>query len=119
MLRDALALHWDTLNAAAGEPVTFVRGSFSTSLNAVVGQSTFDENGDGQVLIKAVDFIVKSSDLTVDGEQAVPRRGDYFLLGTGEIFDVMRGRDGAAWMWSDGRQTQMRIHTMRRRGVTS
>jgi hypothetical protein len=79
LLDDALAAHVTTLNAAAGETVTYKRGSSTVSITAVVGQSQFDEvstTGEIRPLSKTVDFLVKPSALVLNSATVLPQRGD-------------------------------------------
>ncbi len=119
LLSDALEIHFDAMAEAAGEPVTISRGSKSTSVDdAVVGQTRFEEEtSDGQirVLLKSVDWMIRPSDYQFDGVVTEPKRGDTFTRCDGQVFELVPGLDERAWSWADGRQTQYRIHSMRRK----
>lgn len=117
LLDDALAAHVTTLNVAAGETVTYKRGSDSVSITAVVGQSQFDEvsaTGEIRPLSKTVDFLVKPSSLKLSGSAVLPQRGDQIEKSEGSIYDVLPGTEGTAWQYSDGRKTFLRIHSVKR-----
>lgn len=117
LLDDALAAHVTTLNAAAGETVTYKRGSSTVSITAVVGQSQFDEvstTGEIRPLSKTVDFLVKPSALVLDSETVLPQRGDQIEKADGSVYDVLPGTEGTAWQYSDGRRTFLRIHCVKR-----
>ncbi len=117
LLDDALAAHVTTLNAAAGETITFKRGSATVSITAVVGQSQFDEmstTGEIRPLSKTVDFLVKPSALVLDSAQVVPQRGDQIERADSSVYDVLPGSEGTAWQYSDGRKTFLRIHCVKR-----
>lgn len=120
LISKALTAHSARLKQSAGESVSYFRGGQSVALVAVPGQTVFDEvESDGEVRTqsKAVDFLVRPSDLVLDGSATEPRRGDWIKRQDGQRFDVMAGPAGVTWEWSDGHQTFMRIHTVRR--VTS
>lgn len=114
MLNEALDHHWDALKVAAGDTVSYVRGSTAYYVTAVVGQSVFEESasdGENRSLMKTVDFLIHRDDLTSD-----PQRGDQIKKSNGEVYDLLPGNGTASWQWSDGRQTHYRIHTVRRKG---
>ena len=117
LLDDALALHATRLQDAAGETVTYFRGTDSVSVTAVVGESVFEEvAGDGEIRpqIKTVDFLLKPADLVLSGSVTDPQRGDRVQRSDGETFDVLPGVNGSTWQWSDARKTFLRIHSVRR-----
>ena len=114
---EALPIHNARLKLAAGESVTYKRGGSQVTLTAVLGQTTFDEiGGDGEIhaQIKSVDFIVVPSELILGGSVEEPTRGDTITRENGEVFDVMPGSNGRHWTWSEGNQSHIRIHTVRR-----
>jgi hypothetical protein len=118
MLNEALDHHWDSLKVAAGETVQYVRGSSSFYVDAVVGQSIFDESssdGENRSLAKSVDFLIHRNDLAKH-LATDPQRGDQIKKENGEVYDLLPGSGNTSWQWSDGRQTHYRIHTVRRKG---
>ena len=117
LLDDALAAHAKTLNAAAGETITYKRGTATVSVTAVVGQSQFDEvstTGEIRPLSKTVDFLVKPSALVLNSAAVLPQRGDQIERADGSVYDVLPGTEGTAWQYSDGRKTFLRIHCVKR-----
>jgi len=120
LLSDALAAHVTTLNNAAGETITYKRGTSTVSLTAVVGQSQFEDvspSGEVRPLSKTVDWLVKPASLELGGSVTVPQRGDQISRSDGSTYDVLPGTEGTAWQYSDGHKTLLRIHTVKR--VTS
>lgn len=113
-------LNWNsgTMKKAAGETVTYYRGSQAITLTAVVGQTIFEEfetGGELRAQAKTVDFVVTPADLKLDGFAVEPQKGDQIKRSDGEVYDVMTGTGSVPWQWSDGRKTHYRIHTVRRR----
>lgn len=121
MLNEALDHHWDSLNDAGGEIVRYIRGSTSDYVPAVIGQSIFeDASGEGEVRarIKTIDFLIQRDKLKIDRTEIEPMGGDQIRTANGSIYDVLPGGQGSAWEWSEGRETNFRIHTVRRKART-
>jgi hypothetical protein len=117
LMGEALGIHASTLMRAAGETITYVRGTNTISVTAVPGQSTFDEvASDGEVRsqMKTIDWLVVPSVLKIGGMPIEPQRGDQVIRSDGQKFDVLPGAGNTAWQWSDSRMTFYRIHTVRR-----
>ena len=117
LLSDALAIHASRLKESAGEVVTYRRGSLSAVITAVIGQTVFEElGGDGEIRVqtKSTDFIFATDDLKLDGDAIEPKRGDQVIKTSGDVFDLLPGSFGNSWSWNDGRQTHIRVHTVRR-----
>ena len=117
LIDTALSAHVTTLNTAAGQTITYKRGTATVSLTAVVGQSQFEDvtsTGEIRQLSKTVDWIVAPSALVLDGSVTVPQRGDQISKADGSTYDVLPGTEGTAWQYSDGRQALLRIHTVKR-----
>jgi hypothetical protein len=109
----------DALRDTTAVTVRFHRGSSATAvLQAIPGLSHFKVQDDNGMIVRyhSRDFIVKASDLELDGETVTPKRGDRFKeeSGTGELLvhEVMREDGGEeVWRYSDLGRTYVRIHT--------
>jgi hypothetical protein len=117
LLNDALSLHQETLDAAAGEDVIYIRGSSWVTLRAIIGETTAMQDAGGDLIseFRTVDFLIAPENLAVNFAKTEPQRGDQIKRGDGSVFDVLPDASGSVWRWSDGRQTHFRIHTDRRR----
>ena len=116
-LSDALTWMPTDLGNTAGETVTYYRGERAISIEATIGQTTFDQietTGEIRSQMKAVDFMIRPADLSFNGLAAEPQKGDQIKRSTGEVFDVMTASGVAPWEWSDSRKSLYRIHTVRR-----
>ena len=118
LLSNALRQHANRLEQAAGERVTYARGTKSNvCVIAVRGRTDFEEilsEGDAEIQAKSLDFIIRRSALTLDGSEVEPQRLDKITTADGQVFEVFKSLDGVHWRWSDEHQTSYRIHTIRR-----
>jgi hypothetical protein len=117
LLNRAVTTHVARLQKAAGELVTYRRGSSFVELIAVIGATVFDEAiGEGETTAetRSVDFIFATNELVLGAERIDPKRGDVVERKNGETFDVMPGTNTAPSQWNDGRQNLHRVHTVRR-----
>lgn len=107
----------DRLHASASADVVYSRGTSATSLTATLGSQLLrvtDRNGNTKVERTDRDFIVRAADLTLDGIQVEPQRGDHFDLttnGVTERFEVMAPQGEAPWRYSDPHKLMVRIHS--------
>ena len=96
--------------------VTYVRGASTVRLAATVGRTIF-ETQDGRGVIEKTesrDFLVRASDLVLDGLRAFPKRGDRIREIGGDrfyIYEVMAPGREPEWRWSDPYRQTIRIHT--------
>lgn len=118
LIDDALRFHADTLESAAGETVTYIRGSQQTTgITAVRGKSQFEEfasEGEMRVQSKMTDWLIRVANLKLDGVAVEPERGDQIKTADGQVFEVFPGPDGEHWRWLEERQYTFRIHSVRR-----
>lgn len=119
LIDDALNLHADLINEAAGEWVSYIIGDTEIhDLVAVRGRSEFEEfasESDARILSRMVDWIVRADEMVdANGTRVIPERGAQIETGDGQVFEVLPGPDGNHWRWSEARQYQYRIHTVRR-----
>ncbi len=120
-MSEAIDTHVTRLQSFAGETVTYRRGSSSVTLTAVRGQSDFDEiigESETTVHTRTVDFLFDATELRLGGQSVEPTRGDQIVAGE-DVYDIAPGVQTAIAQWNDGRRNLQRVHTVRRRGVTS
>lgn len=119
MLQRALSIHAKTLALVAGETVTYRRGDFTVETVAVVGQSIFDdvESDGARAETRTVDFIFAHdflSGLNTPPEPTLPAKGDQVIRANGDTYDAFPGASSSVWSWADARETQIRVHTLKR-----
>ena len=95
--------------------VTYCRGAESVELNATVGRTTFEvEREFGVEKVESRDFLIRSQDLVLSGQQVEPCQGDRIKETVGEsvlVFEVMAPGDEPPWRYSDPGRKTLRIHT--------
>ena len=103
----------DRMRENAGRTITYARGADSVELTAVVGNAGHDQLEDAGMPVTAQsrDYIVKASDLVLDGTAVTPIAGDEITDGTSTFVVRSIGAD-AAWRYSDAARTTLRIHTV-------
>lgn len=120
MLSDGLAFLSDALAVHAATTVRYARGASSVEVPATFGSKLLRVAGlDGMVRMEwtDMDFLIRASDLVLDGERATPERGDRITVAMPydeQTFEVLPyGADGSepAWRWSDPHQSMLRVHT--------
>lgn len=81
MLANAITWLDSTLKTSAGDVIVYQRGSSSVSITAPVGSTDGDRMGAGGSIYSFIttDFLIKQSDLVIDGEIVVPQRGDLIV----------------------------------------
>lgn len=89
-LRDARSWMGDVLQTSSGEEIVYQRGSSSVSMTANVGMgSTGASSGRGvQIQYEITDFVIRRSDLVIDGEVTFPKNGDVILCDSFEYIVV-------------------------------
>ena len=118
LLSDSLAIHADRLHEAAGELVTYVRGSISlTGIRATRGQTRFEEmpaEMDAVIQTRSADWLIEPSRLVNGSTLIEPQRGDKVIASDGNVFEVFPGADDKHWRYTDQNETFYRIHTVKR-----
>ena len=97
-------------------PVTYVRGEHSVEVQAAVGRTEFeDDNGTGVLeKVESRDFLIRASDLVLDGPAVLPERGDRIREeqdGMLYVYEVMAPGREPCWRYSDPYRRALRIHT--------
>jgi len=96
--------------------VTYGRGASTVDVAATIGRTVF-EQADESGLIRRVesrDFLVRRTDLVLDGSAALPRAGDRVRETDGfetQIFEVMAPGGEPPFRFSDPYRNTLRIHT--------
>ena len=100
----------------ASRPVTYVRGAASVEVQATVGRTVFELRDEFGLVEKTEtrDFLVRTAELVLGGEQTLPRRGDQVREAQGDkvfVYEVMAPGKEPEWRWSDFYRRTLRIHT--------
>ncbi len=97
-------------------PVTYARGEHSVEVQAAVGRTEFEvDNGTGVLeKVESRDFLIRASDLVLDGSAVLPERGDRIREeqdGMLYVYEVMAPGREPCWRYSDPYRRVLRIHT--------
>ena len=97
-------------------PVTYARGEHSVEVQAAVGRTEFEvDNGTGILeKVESRDFMIRASDLVLDGSAVLPERGDRVREesdGVTYVYEVMAPGREPCWRYSDPYRRALRIHT--------
>lgn len=116
-MSSATAAAFTSLKAVAGVPITYQRGASSVSLTAVPASTTIEVADDEGAIIKSRirDFLIRASELIIDGSAVLPERGDQIVETVGD-YEYTREVLGPAGdqpfrFWDKG-LTVFRIHTV-------
>ena len=96
--------------------VAYVRGASTVRLAATVGRTVF-ETQDARGIVEKTesrDFLVRATDLVLEGLRALPKRGDRIREIQGDrlyVYEVMAPGREPEWRWSDPYRRTLRIHT--------
>ena len=96
--------------------VLYQRGTSSVEVSATVGRTVFEvDNGYGVLeRTESRDYLILTGDLLLDGEQALPERGDRIRETQGTqtfVYEVMAPGKEPHWRYSDPYRKTLRIHT--------
>lgn len=99
-------------------PVVYQRGEESIELSATVGRTEFEQVDQSGMVnkIESRDFLVRRSDLILDGAPSLPKAGDRIRETSGNevfIYEVMSplGGNEPPFRYSDPNRHTLRIHT--------
>ncbi len=113
----AMAAHWQSLKAVAGESVVLSRGASTGNVVVVPAETGYEQEAEeGQtVRMKQRDFLIGRADFEgVIGENEKPRRGDSFVqtvAGMSRTYEAVE-LAGEVYRWFDKSGQVLRIHTI-------
>lgn len=111
----ALASGLRTVQAFAGEDISYVRGTASATITAIRGDKTTIESSAGDentVQGTRVDWIINAAELALPTGTIVPIESDTIIDGDGVRYRVTKHpSDGKPARWLEHRLA-MRIHTL-------
>lgn len=100
--------------------VVYKRGAEEVEIDATVGKTVFESTDQFGILhtVESRDYIFRSADLIIDGEQTTPLPGDQIIEtigGSPATFEVMTpglaGGNEPAFRFSDPQREAIRCHT--------
>lgn len=118
LLNDAATWLPEQLQTAAGKTATYTRRAKSETLTVVVGQVAFLLAGTGQrIEVSDRDFLILVSDFEDAGFEnpATPQKGDRIQVsGESAVYEVLTPPTGdQEWRYTDGTETEFRVHCMK------
>lgn len=119
LLKRAATWLADRREALLSRPVTYARGNSSVEVPATVGKTVFRldaRDGSGVIVVATRDYLVRATDLVLNGAPTLPRRGDQVRESDGDrviTHEVSSpgGASGGEWRYSDPQRVTLRIHT--------
>jgi hypothetical protein len=111
----------DQQAAHAAHAVTYSRGGSSASIPATSARSLWElaDAGDGAMRAESRDYMIRVSDLRLNGVAITPAAGDRITesAGSATIVSEVMSPDGVGgeppWRWTNEYQHAFRIHTKR------
>jgi len=96
--------------------VTYERGASTVDLAATVGRTVFEQADESGFIrkVESRDFLVRRTDLVLDGSAALPQAGDRVLEPDGsqtQVYEVMAPGGEPPFRFSDPYRKVLRIHT--------
>lgn len=102
-----------TLKQSAGDVIVYQRGSSTVSITAAVGATDGErmDAGGMSYSFTSTDFLIKSSDLVLDGEVVMPAKGDRITY-DGRSYTVVVMQSGEKPYRESGTGSSVyRVHT--------
>jgi len=96
--------------------ITYRRGSRAIEMRATVGRTDWEvDDGHGYLeRFESRDFVVRSSDLVLEGRKSLPSPGDRISeVGSTAVYEVMAPPRAPAWRNADPDGISIRIHSKR------
>lgn len=98
--------------------VTYCRGASQVTIDATKAKTdTQVVNAEGvEVRGQVDDWIIKPSELVIDGVTVFPQQGDRIrdtIDSQTVVYEVAKGPDGVAWRYTDNFRLAIRVHTVR------
>jgi hypothetical protein len=117
MLREALTLHAETLEALEGETFVYFRasGDIEVELTGILDQTRPDEETGFRgpiVSARLLDVLVRPKWFIDNEELGEPKPGDTLESSDGRRFEVHSQSAQPCFIWSDPRHTFYRIHLL-------
>lgn len=116
VLANASAWLADMRTKHAAETVEYECGGYRVSLAATLGRTMFEvDEGNGVLTqVESRDFLVKASDLVLDGQTVLPERGAKIRQTIGtvtHVYEVLAPKGQDVYKLADAHRNTLRIHT--------
>ena len=96
--------------------VVYERGASSVEVQATLGETTFEQADDFGIVqkVESRDFLIRTGDLVLDGQPALPKSGDRIRDTQGTqvfVYEVSAPGNEPPFRYSDPYRKALRIHT--------
>jgi len=96
--------------------VVYERGASSVEVQATLGETTFEQADDFGIVqkIESRDFLIRTGDLVLNGQPALPKSGDHIHDTSGTkvfVYEVSAPGSEPPFRYSDPYRKALRIHT--------
>ncbi len=96
--------------------VVYMRGASFVEVAATVGETIFEQDYEfgGIQRIQSRDYLIRTGDLVLDGEEVLPQAGDRIRETVGDtvfVYEVMAPGSVPPYRYSDPYRKALRIHT--------
>ena len=96
--------------------VSYARGSSTVEVQATIGRTEFEQADEYGIVqkIESRDYLIRTSDLVLDGQSTLPKQGDQIREIDGEttfVYEVLSPGDEPVFRYSDPYRKALRIHT--------
>jgi len=96
--------------------VSYGRGASTVAVQATVGRTVFEQADEYGIVHKTEsrDYLIRTSDLVLDGQATLPKRGDLIREIDGSttvVYEVLSPGDEPVFRYSDPYRKALRIHT--------
>lgn len=96
--------------------VSYARGASTVAVQATVGRTEFEQADEYGIVHKTEsrDYLIRTADLVLDGQAAMPKRGDQIRETDGTttvVYEVLSPGDEPVFRYSDPYRKALRIHT--------
>jgi len=117
---DLLRTGSDWLEAQRTEHMTssvvYARGASTVEVPATIGRTEFEVDDGFGVLVRTEsrDYLILAEHLVLDGQPALPQRGDRIRETDGSqtvVYEVMTPGKEPPWRYSDPYRKTLRVHT--------
>jgi hypothetical protein len=108
--------NFNTVLAVNGVDVTYQRGNDTVTVKAVIGITNFRIDTDYGISehIESRDYLIKASDLIINGESILPKKLDKIkqtIANQTITYEPLAPGDEPLFIWHDTARQVLRIHT--------
>ena len=116
LLEQGSAFLEDQRHRHMSRPVTYRRAADNVDVQATVGKTEFEQSDQNGLIqrIESRDYLIRTTDLVLAGQQTLPRAGDQVRETAGastHVYEVMAPGNEPPFRYSDPFRRTLRIHT--------